>query len=108
MIRTTKHVIAAASAATVALTVVAIAETEEARKERCAAQSGIVVKALAIRADGTEEVPAMQVLAEDTDIDPKYAPAIPALVGWVYDLTDEQREADVAAEFQTACEGYAQ
>jgi hypothetical protein len=86
---------------------VAIAETDAERAARCAGQAQIVAQAVDLRAGGTDEAGATSRLeASDSGIDPKYAPSVSVLVGWIYTLPPEQMTAEVATAFETQCLGY--
>lgn len=85
----------------------AIAETDAERAARCAGQARIVASAVELRAAGTDEAGATARLeASDSGIDPKYAPSVSVLVGWLYTLPPEQMTPEVATAFETQCLGY--
>ena len=83
------------------------AESDAERAARCAGQAQIVARAVQLRADGTDQAGTMTTLeASDSGIDPKYAPSVSVLVGWLYTLPPEQMTPDVATAFETQCLGY--
>ena len=85
----------------------AIAESDAERAARCAGQAQIVARAVDLRAGGTDAAGATaQLEASDSGIDPKYAPSVSVLVGWLYSLPAEQMTAEVATAFETQCLGY--
>lgn len=85
----------------------AIAETDAERAARCAGQAQIVARAVDLRAGGSDaEGTTSQLEASDSGIDPKYAPSVSVLVGWIYTLPPEQMTAEVATAFETQCLGY--
>lgn len=57
------------------------------------------------RAGGAEMNDAMMAVSEGyTGEKERFVPAIPLLADWVYDLPEDQLEADVGAAYQAACE----
>ena len=83
------------------------AETDAERAMRCAVQAQIVAQAVDLRAGGTDQTGTMaQLEGSDSGIDPKYAPSISVLVGWIYTLPTEQMTPEVATAFETQCLGY--
>ena len=84
-----------------------LAETDAERAARCTGQANIVSRAVELRADGADQGAATSRLeASDSGIDPKYAPSVSVLVGWIYTLPPEQMTAEVATAFETQCLGY--
>ena len=85
----------------------ASAETDAERAARCTGQAQIVSSAVALRSGGADQNGALARLeGSDSGIDPKYAPSISVLVGWVYSLPADQMTAETAAAFETQCLGY--
>jgi hypothetical protein len=85
----------------------AFAETDAERSTRCEGQTMIVTRAVDLRASGTDQPGTIARLeASDSGIDPKYAPSISVLVGWIYTLPTDQLTAETASAFQTQCLGY--
>ena len=83
------------------------AETEADRNARCAGQALIVARAVDLRASGADQPGATaQLEASDSGIDPKYAPSVAVLVGWIYTLPTDQLTAETARAFQTQCQGF--
>lgn len=88
-------------------TVAASAETDAERATRCTGQAQIVSQAVDLRASGTDQAATISRLeASDSGIDPKYAPSISVLVGWIYTLPTEQLTPATATAFETQCLGY--
>jgi len=84
-----------------------LAESDADRAARCAGQSQIVLRAVELRGDGSDQNGAVARLeGSDSGVDPKYAPSISVLVGWIYSLPADQMTAETAAAFQTQCLGY--
>lgn len=85
----------------------ASAETDAERATRCEGQAMIVTRAVDLRAGGADQPAAIARLeASDSGIDPRYAPSVSVLVGWIYTLPTDQLTADTASAFQTQCLGY--
>jgi hypothetical protein len=85
----------------------ATAETDAERAARCAGQAQIVSGAVDLRRGGADEGSALARLeGSDSGIDPKYAPSISVLVGWIYSLHADQMTAETATAFETQCLGY--
>ena len=85
----------------------ASAESDAERAQRCAGQANIVARAVDLRADGTDQGAALSRLeASDSGIDPKYAPSVSVLVGWIYTLPTDQLTPETSIAFQTQCLGY--
>lgn len=83
------------------------AETEAQRDARCAGQALIVARAVDLRASGADQASATaQLEGSDSGIDPKYAPSVSVLVGWIYTLPTDQLTAETATAFQTQCQGF--
>jgi hypothetical protein len=83
------------------------AETEAERAARCSGQALIVARAVDLRASGVDQAGATtQLEASDSGIDPKFAPSVSVLVGWIYTLPTDQLTAETATAFQTQCQGY--
>lgn len=83
------------------------AETDAERATRCEGQAAIVARAVDLRAGGADQAGTIVRLeASDSGIDPKYAPSISVLVGWIYTLPTDQLTADTVTAFQTQCLGY--
>ncbi len=84
-----------------------LAETDAERAARCTGQANIVSRAVELRADGADQGAATSRLeASDSGIDPKYAPSISVLVGWIYTLPVDQLTPETSIAFQTQCLGY--
>lgn len=85
----------------------AAAETDAERATRCTGQAQIVSQAVDLRASGTDQSATISRLeASDSGIDPRYAPSISVLVGWIYTLPTDQLTPDTATAFETQCLGY--
>ena len=85
----------------------ALAETAAERAARCAGQAWIVGRAVDLRVQGTEESRAASSIgASDSGLDPKYAPGVTVLVGWVYSLPKDQLTAEAATAFEAQCLAY--
>jgi hypothetical protein len=83
------------------------AESDAERNARCAGQAQIVARAVDLRAGGADQNGATEQLeASDSGIDPKYAPSVSVLVGWIYTLPVDQMSPETAIAFQTQCQGY--
>jgi hypothetical protein len=83
------------------------AESDAERAARCAGQAQIVARAVSLRAGGSDEGGATaQLEASDSGIDPKYAPSVSILVGWIYTLPTDQMTPEVATAFEAQCLGY--
>lgn len=85
----------------------ALAETDAERATRCTGQAQIVSQAVDLRAGGSDQSGTIARLeGSDSGIDPKYAPSISVLVGWIYTLPTDQLTPATAAAFETQCLGY--
>lgn len=82
----------------------ALAETKAEKEARCTAQADIVAQTVTLRSEGKRERRAGKILTGDeSTIDPKYAPAIPMLLAWVYELDKDQLTDEAATRFKEAC-----
>lgn len=85
----------------------AAAETADQKKARCAAQAGIVDRAVESRAGGAGIARTRAMLESgDEAVEAVYAPAVGPLVDWVYSLDEGELTAAAADAFETACLGY--
>ena len=85
----------------------AMAESDAERAARCAGQAQIVARAVDLRAGGADAAATTaQLEGSDSGLDPKYAPSVSVLVGWLYTLPPEQMTPEVATAFETQCLGY--
>lgn len=85
----------------------ALAETKDERLARCEQQAMIVQSAVEARQDGKREKRAIrQIKRARRDMDTPYEEVVSPLVGWVFSLTEDEMQNDVADSFSKACKGY--
>ena len=102
-------VIALFLAALPVMTVPAVAETPEARAERCAAQNAIVVQAIDLRLSRKSEAKALAAIqADESEIVQKYAGTMPGMVGLIYAMKRKDVKELDASSFESACLAYEQ
>lgn len=74
----------------------------EVGTEACAATTGVVADAIELRANGQSQADVATVL-EGSDLDPQYLATITPLVAWVYNLPQDQLNAQAVSAYNDAC-----